>query len=761
MTNDHKKALAVTDGELFQLLAENLEDQAIVVLDCERRVLSWPKSAERLFGYSQAEMVGRSADVLFTPGDIQTGVPKQEVATALAAGASAAKPQTLHRWYVRRDETHFWGSGQVHALRDQAGNVRGLAKIFRDRTELKRAEDKLADRMQEAEKRRRLYEAALSNTPDLAYVFDLNHRFAYANEVLLAMWGQTWDEAIGKNCLELGYEPWHAEMHDREIEQVIATKRPIKGEVPFHGTFGHRIYEYILVPVLDESGNVEAVAGTTRDVTERRQAEQQVQRSEQQLRSILESITDAFVAVDAQWRFEYVNGQAERICGMRREDLLGKSLWEAFPDLIGSRFEIPYRRAMAEGTPLRIEGPFQPLEGWFEVKAFPVVEGGMSFYFRDLSEQRRADEALREADRRKDEFLAMLAHELRNPLAPIRTGLDLLSLDRSNCEIIGSMQQQVEVLVRLVDDLLDVSRIVRGKVDLRQEDVVLTAVLQRAIETVKPQIESLQQNLIVRLPKQPVRLQADPVRLAQAISNLLHNASKYNRQGGDITLNATIEGCELVLEVADTGIGIEPELLPRVFDLFIQATRSIDRSQGGLGVGLTVVKNLIEMHGGTISATSAGPELGSAFVIRLPILTTTQNTSSQPTEGDTRCDRRILIVDDNVPSAKMLARLLQKLGRHEVFLAHDGPEALEVALEHCPEIIFLDLGLPKMTGYEVAQRLRQQPPMQETLIVALTGYGSDEDRQKSQHAGCDEHLVKPPGLDALKYVLNHPILTAK
>ena len=760
MTNDHEKASAVTDGELYQLLAENLANHAIVVLDCDRRVRAWPRSAERLFGYTQAEMKGRSSEVLFPPEDLPDGT-NNSVAISSAEGASAGERQAVQRWYLRRDGTRFWGSGQIITLRDGAGNVRGLTQIIRDDTELRRAEDELADRIQEAEKRRRLYEAALSNTPDLAYVFDLNHRFAYANEVLLTMWGQTWDEAIGKNCLELGYEPWHAAMHDREIDQVIATRRPIKGEVPFHGTFGRRIYEYIFVPVLDESGQIEAVAGTTRDVTERRQAEEQVQRSEQHLRSILESITDAFVAIDAQWRFEYVNGQAERICGMRREDLLGKSLWEAFPDLIGSRFEGPYRRAMAERRPLRIEGPFQPLKGWFEVKTFPVIEGGMSFYFRDLSEQRRTEEALRDADRRKDEFLAMLAHELRNPLAPIRTGLDLLALNGSNDEIIGPMQQQVEVLVRLVDDLLDVSRIMRGKVDLRQEEVEITAVIHQAIETVRPQIESLQQNLIACLPEKPIWLQADPVRLAQAIANLLHNASKYNRHGGGITLTVTSEGDEVVIQITDTGIGIEPELLPRVFDLFIQATRSIDRSQGGLGVGLTVVKNLIEMHGGTVSATSAGPELGSTFMIHLPILTTVHTPSSRTAEGGPKRDRRILIVDDNVPSAKMLARLLEKLGRHEVFLAHDGPEALEAAQQHCPEIIFLDLGLPKMSGYEVAQRLRQQPPMHEPLIVALTGYGSEEDRQKSHHAGCDDHLVKPPGVDALKYVLNHPNLPVR
>lgn len=753
MSDPQENHQPINEGELFRLLAENVKEYAVFFMDGDRRVLTWPAGAERLLGYRKDEILGQSADIIFTPEDRQTGRPARELEQALATGQGEDE-----RWHVRRDGTRFWGSGQVIVLRQSDGQIRGFAKILRDRTDLKLAEDELAARTEASEKRRRLYEASLSNTPDLVYIFDLNHRFAYANEVLLEMWGLTWDEAIGKNCLELGYEPWHAAMHDREIDQVIATKLPIKGEVPFDGTFGRRVYEYIFVPVLNESGEVEAVAGTTRDVTERREAEERVQRSEQQLRGILESIADAFVAVDSQWRFEYVNGQAEKIYGRSRDELLGKSVWETFPELVGSPFEEPYRRAMAEGTPLRIEGPFPTLSDWFEIKAFPVVGGGLSFYFRDLSEQRRTEEALRDADRRKDEFLAMLAHELRNPLAPIRSGLDLLAFDGAESDVVGTMQQQVELLIRLVDDLLDVSRIMRGKIDLRLEVCELAPIIERAVETTRPQIESLRQNLRLRLPQQPVWLNADTVRLAQAISNLLHNASKYNHQGGDILLAVAVEADQLVLSVTDSGIGIEPELLPRVFDLFTQATRSIDRSQGGLGIGLTVVKSLIEMHGGTVAAKSAGPEQGSEFQVRLPTLQPAEGTPAPGLIRDSAHTYRILIVDDNIASAKMLSKLLAKLGRHEILLAHDGPDAIVAAQRHHPEIILLDLGLPKMNGFEVAKRLRRHPDSQSTLIVALTGYGTEEDRRRSREAGCDDHLVKPPGVDALRYVLNHPKL---
>ncbi|HEV7282401.1 MAG TPA: PAS domain S-box protein [Pirellulaceae bacterium] len=365
---------------------------------------------------------------------------------------------------------------------------------------------------------------------------------------------------------------------------------------------------------------------------------------------------------------------------------------------------------------------------------------------------------LREADRRKDEFLAMLAHELRNPLAPIRSGLDLLGLIGTDGQIIEPMQQQVEHLVRLVDDLLDVSRIMRGKVELRKEPVNLSSVVARAVATARPLIEAHGHEFSLELPPEPVPLDADPVRLAQVIGNLLINAAKYTPDGGRIRLSAQAANGDAVVEVSDTGIGIEPDLLPRVFDLFTQAERTVDRSQGGLGIGLTLVKSLVELHGGSVSAHSEGPGRGSQFAVRLQV-----SRESAPKAGggkgiDATGAYRILIVDDNVAAAKMLSMLIARLGDHEVFLTHDGPSALAAAKELSPDIILLDIGLPRMDGYEVAHRLRQQPEFERTLVVALTGYGTEEDRRKSLHAGCDDHLVKPPSVDALKRVLNHPKL---
>ncbi|HEV7280489.1 MAG TPA: PAS domain S-box protein [Pirellulaceae bacterium] len=374
-------------------------------------------------------------------------------------------------------------------------------------------------------------------------------------------------------------------------------------------------------------------------------------------------------------------------------------------------------------------------------------------------ENTRLYDELRDADRRKDEFLAMLAHELRNPLAPIRSGLDLLEMMGTDEQIVEPMQQQVEQLVRLVDDLLDVSRIMRGKVELRKQSVDLSAVVARAVETARPVIQAHGHSFSQFLPSESTALDADPVRLAQAISNLLNNAAKYTERGGRIELTAKREGDQVRIEVRDDGIGMEADLLPRVFDLFTQAERAIDRSQGGLGIGLTVVKSLVEMHGGSVTAHSEGLGYGSAFTVRLPInLESVAGPRSEALAG-TGGAYRILVVDDNVPASKMLAMLLDRLGGHEVVTAQDGPAALEAAVAHRPHIIFLDIGLPKMDGYEVARRLRERPELETTLVVALTGYGSEADRRKTLHAGCDDHLVKPPSVKDLRYVLTHRKLT--
>jgi signal transduction histidine kinase len=401
------------------------------------------------------------------------------------------------------------------------------------------------------------------------------------------------------------------------------------------------------------------------------------------------------------------------------------------------------------------------------VSKFPILVpdgqaalvGGMAI---DVTDRLRAEEALKEADRRKDEFLAMLAHELRNPLAPIRNALYIMKQASADpavlCQVREMMERQVHHMTRMVDDLLDVSRITRGKIELRKEIVDLASVMERTVEAIRPLLEDRQQTLTVDLPPEPVRLAADPTRLEQVLANLLNNAAKYTDQGGHIGLSARREASELVLRVRDTGEGIAPDMLTCIFEPFVQADRVLHQSQGGLGIGLTLVRRLVEMHGGTVAAHSDGPGKGSEFVVRLPALLPKQPIGAEGSAGErgesvgAARQRRILVVDDNVDAAESLAILLRLLG-HDVRVAHDGPAGLAAVEAAPPDLVFLDIGMPVMNGYEVAQRLRQRPGPDHVVLVAVTGWGQEEDRRRSREAGFDHHLVKPVEPEALRQVL--------
>jgi len=373
-----------------------------------------------------------------------------------------------------------------------------------------------------------------------------------------------------------------------------------------------------------------------------------------------------------------------------------------------------------------------------------------------VDELQRKHHELTIADQRKDEFLAVLAHELRNPLAPIASALDILKQSDVDAAIatkaIEVADRQVQHMTRLVDDLLDVSRIMRGKIELRQERVELASVIQRAVETVQPLIERERHELTIHLPEETVWIEADLVRLAQAVANLLSNAAKYTEPGGRIELSAEVENEQLVICVRDSGIGIDPATLPRLFEMFMQAAPGSSRSRGGLGIGLTLVKNLVELHGGAIAAHSEGLGKGSEFMIRMAHSDRPADAPPvQAAPADKGPRRRILVVDDNVDAAQSLAMLLRLRG-HEVQTAFGGPEALQKAQTDEPELVFLDIGMPVMDGYEVARGLRA-PLGSELTIIALTGWGTEQDRQRSREAGFDHHLTKPVDLAALEEVL--------
>jgi len=363
---------------------------------------------------------------------------------------------------------------------------------------------------------------------------------------------------------------------------------------------------------------------------------------------------------------------------------------------------------------------------------------------RVLNRERAQARLLEEQDRRKDEFLATLAHELRNPLAPIRTGLHFLRMGGTGEQATRThemMERQLRHLVRMVDDLLDISRITLGKVELKKERVDFRNVLGSALETTRPLIEASNHELAVRLPAGPLPLDADPTRLAQVLANLVNNAAKYTPSGGRIQLSAEVEEDTLIVRVCDTGIGIPAEMLSRVFDIFTQVGRSIDHSQGGLGIGLTLVRRLLDMHGGSVVAESAGINQGSTFTVKLPLARRGETPEAVVAPAATQRVRRILIVDDNTDAAETLAMLLNLEG-HLTRVAHDGEAALNAAVEFQPDTVFLDIGMPGMNGYETAQRLREAHG-NAMRIIALTGWGAEEDRRLANHAGFDRHLVKP------------------
>jgi CheY-like chemotaxis protein/anti-sigma regulatory factor (Ser/Thr protein kinase) len=368
----------------------------------------------------------------------------------------------------------------------------------------------------------------------------------------------------------------------------------------------------------------------------------------------------------------------------------------------------------------------------------------------DIGRLKQVENELRQLDQRKNEFLATLAHELRNPLAPLRNGLEVLRLANGNTQMAekarGMMERQLHQMVRLVDDLLDVSRVSRGKIELRREHVELATVLRNAIETSQPLMVERAHQLVTRIPAGKIMVHGDTTRLAQVFWNLLNNAAKYTQNGGRIVLEVKMLEREVAISVKDNGLGIPREMLSRVFDIFTQVDRSLEKTQGGLGIGLSIAKRLVEMHGGTIEVRSAGPGLGSEFGVRLPA---SLAEGDMPDDGGTSevarlatPRRRILIADDNADAVATLAIMLEVLG-NEVRVAHDGEEAVALAQTFRPDAILLDIGMPKLNGYEACARIRLQPGLANAFIVALTGWGQEEDKHRARAAGFDRHLVKP------------------
>ncbi len=577
---------------------------------------------------------------------------------------------------------------------------------------------------------------------DDCYVYDLGN-------------GQ-WDIPALRHLLE-EMLPQNAAFNDFEVEHTFPS-------------IGHRIMLLNARRIYQEEDQADLILLAIEDVTERKQAEEALRESESRFRTLVEQVKDyAIFMTDLEGRATSWNEGVQRVLGFEEAEFVGRDTGPLIFTPEDQQSGVPLREleeAATKGS--ASDNRWMMRKGGTRFWASGVTTGlrdengellGFTKVMRDQTERKRAEEALQDADRRKDEFLAILAHELRNPLAPLRTSLELMRIAADDAAVFeearGTMERQVRQMVRLIDDLLDVSRISRGKMRLQKRRVSLAAVVQDAVETVRPLIDESEHSLSVTLPPEPVYLHVDPARLAQVLSNLLSNAVKYTNSGGQIALAVERQAAEIVMTVKDTGIGIPADMLDSIFEMFTQVDRSLEQSRSGLGIGLALTKHLVEMHGGTIEAKSPGIGRGSEFIVRLPLPTGLNEESPVVQAHDKDASpaaRRILVVDDNQDAASTLGMLLNVLG-NETRTAFDGEQALREAEAFRPEVVLLDLRMPGLSGYEAARQLRDQPWGRDMVLVALTGYGQEADRRRTQEAGFDHHLVKPVELAALQRLL--------
>jgi len=605
--------------------------------------------------------------------------------------------------------------------------------------------------------------------PELAFLYNDSYR-----EVL----GDKHPHALGRRFHAIWAEIW------RDIHPLI--ERALAGEASYaermylemnrHGYDEPTWFTFSYSPVRDDTGHIAGMYCACVEVTEQVLAEKYRNEEIERFRALFEQAPGIMAVLRGpEHVFELTNQSYLQLIGHRR--LIGRAAREALPEVAGQGFFELLDRVYNSGepfvghaVPLRVQRePGGPLEERFVDFVYQPIRdagGAVSGIFvegSDVTPRKLIEDELRAANRQKDQFLAMLAHELRNPLAPIMTAAQLLKLGRHDPKSVANASEiiarQAAHMTDLVNDLLDVSRVTRGLVTLDKEELDLNVIVSAAVEQVRPLVDARRHALTLQLSGQPAHVIGDRTRLVQVVSNILNNAAKYTAPGGRIVLAVTVDDDQVQVAVSDNGVGIAPEVLPYIFDLFTQAERTPDRSQGGLGIGLALVKSLIALHGGSVHARSAGMGLGSEFSVCLPRLValTTQDgdgDGSSDGSGTSTNPLRVMVVDDNADAAQMLAALLEVQG-HAVSVEYDAAGALARARRERPDVMLLDIGLPDMDGYELARHLRAQPETAGATLVALTGYGQHQDRQDAERAGFDHYLVKPADLNQVNEVLAH------
>jgi PAS domain S-box-containing protein len=740
--------------------------------DLRGRFLMVNARLSEITGYSREELLRMSFLDVTHPDDREA---TRQAAAAFFAGD--AREYRLEKRYVRKDGSVVWVDVNAAPVRDAAGRLLYTVAVIQDVTARRRYQEDL----QTSEQR---FRSLVSATAQVVWRADA-HGFAVEDSsTWRAYTGQTFEEFKGKGWMNAV----HPDDHERvraDVSAALAGRRRYESEYRLRRPDGSWSWTVARgTPVLDADGALREWVGTNTDITDRKRADEALRASEARLRAALEVGGVGIWELDLERGLGYWSSTAYAVIGIDPDVTPADARsWRALvhPDDIGA-VEAEWTRARDARDEYRSEHRVVRPDGavrWLDARGrFFYDEDGtpvrMLGALVDVTD-RKAAEAEREellgiaeraragaeaASRAKDEFLAMLGHELRNPLAAVLNAVMTARLDGARRErALEIARRQGDQLARLLDDLLDVARITQGRIALRREPTYLAGIVARALETTRAAVEERGHTLDVRLPADDVRVDADPARIEQVFVNLVTNAAKYTEPGGRIEVEMRRERTDAVLAVRDSGIGIAPDMLRRVFDLFAQAERGLDRAQGGLGIGLTIVKRVVELHGGRVEARSDGVGRGAEFVVRLPALPATPETAAAPASSPRESARaRILVVEDNVEAAETLVMLLEVLG-HEVHVAHDGPAALELARAKTPRVLLVDIGLPGMDGYEVARRAREDPRLRGAVLFALTGYGRDEDRAAALAAGFNGHLVKPVTAEAIEEVVAQSVRT--
>lgn len=737
----------------------------------QKRLAKFDEVVERDLATMRDTLRRKAEGALKQPGDILNQMNATKLSIPELAALAREMGDEEQSLLVRRREESDESAART-ILFIILGNVGGLAVLVvafellrRDIVARRHAEKQLQNS-------NAFLDSVLQHIPNMVFVKDAKDlRFVRLNKAGEELLGYTRDELIGKNDYDF-FPPKEADFFTSKDKDVLARGTLLDiPEEEIHTRGGQvRLLHTRKIPLLGADGTPQYLLGISEDITLRKRAEHALRVSEERLRLMVENVVDyAIFMLDPSGRVVSWNAGAERIKGYKSEEIIGQHFGRFYPPEAVERGVPQHGLAVAtaqgrfEDIGLRVRKDGTMFWADIVVTALRDENGvlrGFAKITRDLTERRRM-ELLEQEGRHMQEFIAMLAHELRNPLAPIRNATNIMRMKTATptqlawCREV--IDRQVVHLTRLVEDLLDISRVTTGKIKLDKEPLDIGALVANAVESSRTLFDAKRHMLAVELPTESLRVYADMTRLSQVVLNLLNNAAKYTPEGGRIRVSVEREAEQVAIKVRDNGIGIPAQLLDKVFDLFVQGDRALDRAEGGLGIGLTLVQRIVAMHAGTVIAASAGTGQGSEFVVRLPIVRAGQHEPAAIEMPDPRRQlsqkiRHVLVVDDNKDSAESMATLL-RLSGHEVSTAHDGPAALSYVAARRPEIVLLDIGLPGMTGYDVAKQMRALPGLGNVRLVAMTGYGQEEDRRRTGEAGFDSHLVKPLSVEDVAKII--------